>query len=126
VTQSSIARTFSADNVSQVINLRLQESAIGEFELETGTPESFECLPQMINVGRKVWGDNDDIIEVYQQCLPMDSTKDLFLEPLERGGGGSQPKGEHFPLPQSVPGDERRLLLGIGIERDLSVTAQQV
>jgi len=115
-----------ADNVSQVLNLRLQESAFGRFELEASTPESFENLPQTIDVSRKVRGDYNDVIKVYQQRLPMESTQDLFHEPLERSGGGSQPKGEHFPLPQSVPSDECGLLLGVGTERDLLITAQQV
>jgi len=59
----------------------------------------FEYLPQTIDVGQKVWRDYDDVIEVYQQCLPMESTKDLFHEPLECSEGGSQSKGKHLPLP---------------------------
>jgi len=117
---------LTADNVSQVLNLRLRESALGGFELEAGTLELFEYLPQTIDVSQKVWGAHNDVIKVYQQCLPMESTKDLFHEPLERGGGGGQPKGEHLPFPQPVPGDEHHLLLGVGTERDLSVDAQQV
>jgi len=115
-----------ADNVSQVLNLRLQESAFGRFELEAGTPESFENFPQTIDVSQKVRRDHDDVIEVYQQRLPMESTQDLFHEPLERSRGGSQPKGEHFPLPQSVPGDECRLLLGVRTEKNLPITAQHI
>jgi len=115
-----------ADNVSQVLDLQLQESAFRRFELEVGTPESFENLPQTIDVSGKVQRDHDDVIEVYQQRLPMESTQDLFHEPLECSGGGGQPKGKHFPLPQPVPGDERRLLLGVGTERNLPITAQQV
>jgi len=94
----------TADNVSQILNLRLQESAFGGFELETGTSESFEYLLQTIDVGRKVWGDDDDVIEVYQQCLPMESTKDLFHEPLECSGAEVNPKGStfHFHNPSLV------------------------
>jgi len=57
--------TVSTNIVPQVLHLRLQESALGGFELETGTSESFEYLPQMTDVGREVWGDYDDVIEVY-------------------------------------------------------------
>jgi len=114
------------DNVSQVLHLRLQESALGRLELETGTSELFENLPQTTDMSWEVWGDYDDVIEVHQQCLPMEFTKDLFHEPLERSGGKGQPKGEHLQLPQSAPGNERRLLLGVGTERDLLITAQQV
>jgi len=117
---------MTANDVSQVLNLWLQESAFGRFELEAGTPEPFKYLRQTIDESRKVWGDHDDVIEVYQQCLLMESTKDLSHEPLERSGSGSQPKGEHLPLPQSISGDERRFLLGVGTERDLPITAQQV
>jgi len=93
---------MTAGNVSQVLNLWLQESAFGRFELEGGTHEWFEYLPQLIDVGREVWGDYDDVIEAYQQCLPMEFTKDLFYEPLERSRSRNQPKGEHLSLPQSV------------------------
>jgi len=74
----------------------------------------------------KAWGDHDDVIEVDQQRLPVESAEDLFHESLEGGQGGGQPKGEHLPLPQSVPRDERRLHLGIGTQRNLPVAAQQV
>jgi len=57
--------TVTTNIVPQVLHLWLQESALGGFELETGTFESFEYLPQMTDVGREVWGDYDDVIEVY-------------------------------------------------------------
>jgi len=83
----------------QILNLRLQESALGRFELQTGTSESFENLPQAADVHLEVWGDHNDVIEVDQQCLPVESTEDLLHESLEGGQGGGQPKWQHLPLP---------------------------
>jgi len=74
----------------------------------------------------EVWGDNDDIIEVDQQRLPVEPTEDLFHESLKGGWGVGQPKGQDLLLPQSVLCDERRLLLCIGTQKDLPVSAQQV
>jgi len=45
----------AADDVPQVLNLRLQESALGGFQLQTGTSESFENLPQMTDVRLEVF-----------------------------------------------------------------------
>jgi len=70
--------TVSTDDVSQVLNLRLQQNARGRLQLQTGTSESFENLPQATDMSREVWGDHDDIIEVDQQCLPVQSAKNLF------------------------------------------------
>jgi len=46
---------MAVDDVSQVLHLRLQESALGGFELQTGTSEPFEYLPQTTDVCLEVW-----------------------------------------------------------------------
>jgi len=51
--------------VPQVLHLRLQESTLGGLELQTGTSESFENLLQMTDVCLEVWGDHNDVIEIY-------------------------------------------------------------
>jgi len=112
--------------VPQVLNLRLQDSALGGFQLPTGTSESFKNLPQTTDMRLEVRGDHDDVIEIDQQHLPVEPTEDLFHESLKGGRGGGQPKGQHLPFPQSAPCDERRLLLCVGAQRDLPVSDQQV
>jgi len=119
---------MAADDVPQVLHLRLQESALGGFELQTGTSESFENLPQTTDVSLEV---KSGVITMtssryISSVFQVEPTEDLFHEPLEGGGGGGQPKGQHLPLPQSVPRDERRLLLGFKTQRDLPIAAQQV
>jgi len=44
----------AADDVPQALHLRLQESVLGGFKLQTGTSESFEYLPQTTEVCLKV------------------------------------------------------------------------
>jgi len=44
----------------------------------------------------EVWGDHDDVIEVDQQCLPVESVEDLFHKSLESGDLSSC-------LPATVP-----------------------
>jgi len=89
----------SANDVPQVLNLRLQESALRKFQLQTGTSESFKNLPQAADVRLEVWGDHDDVIEVDQQCLPAESAEDLLHMSLKGGRSGGQPKRQHLPLP---------------------------
>jgi len=86
----------------QVLNLRLQQSALGRLQFQAGTSESFENLPQTTGLSREVWGDLDDVIEVDQQCLPVQSIKDLIHQSLKGGRGGDQPEWQHLPLPQAV------------------------
>jgi len=88
----------STDDVPQVLNRRLQQSALGILQLQTSTSESSENVPQTTDVCPEVWGDHNDVIEVDQQCLPVKSTKDLFHQSLEGGRGGGQPKRQHLPF----------------------------
>jgi len=83
----------------------------------------------MTDVCLQVWGDHDDVIEVDQQCLPVEPTQSMSLCSMSLwkvAKGGGQPKGQHLPLPQFVPSDERRLLLGVVTQRDLPIPAQRV
>jgi len=55
---------MTANDVPQVLQLRLQESALGWYEFRTGTSELFKHLPQTTDVCLEVWGDHEDVIKV--------------------------------------------------------------
>jgi len=59
----------------------------------------FENFPQTADMSCEVWGDHDDVIEVDEQCLSVDSAKDLLHESLKGGRGKGQPKWQHLLLP---------------------------
>jgi len=95
---------MTADNVSQVLNLPLQESALGGFELEVGTSESLENLPQTVDVSQKVWGDHDDVIEVYQSVFQWSPHRTCSMSLWNVAGAEVNPKGStfHFHNPSQV------------------------
>jgi hypothetical protein len=64
--------------VPQVTHLRLYELTLAWFQLEPGLLESLEDLSQPLEVGREVRRDDNDIIEIEEESLPMQPVEDLL------------------------------------------------
>src|SRR6218665_2061070 len=74
----------------------------------------------------QVFGENDDIIEIYQADLETEASHNQIHHSGEGGGGVTHSKGEDAKLETSPTGDERGLMAVGRMYRHLVVTRSEV
>ena len=74
----------------------------------------------------EVRGDDNDIIKIDEQGLPVQPLQDLLHESLECGRSGRKSERQHLPFPKPILRNKRSLVLCFRTQGHLLIPAEQV
>ena len=111
----------------QVTDLLGGESALFGAKLEVGVSKSHEDLVEVGEVFFPGGGEHDDVIEVKEKCLPVETGEDAIHEAGEGSGSIAEAKGDLIELKELATASTERCLLLVPLhDRDLPVSTLEV